>query len=357
MDNLKNQKLLKSKVKPFTLKKQIISRLVKLLVDYLNARTPESRDKNFEIFKDEFLKQKKAHPLFDVNQPIGAPFSFGELVCEYYFDIALRLDDLRLFKLLLECGLKDANIEGVLILHMLITGRALKCLKEFLSVGDFSRHFVNGKYNPLTLAVMNFAVPITQDIEVLQSIEMLQIMVEHPDFKIEYLNYEQEGVYLNPLLMAITNYHYKAVQYMLERGVPCASTTLPTTGFDLLITVFLNYYSSGHASVLLTGRKNNKERLRKEMMTLQNIIQLFNLLLNRTPQSSNIFQLIQANYNGSKKIDIFSYLNELLEKNLNIKDGPLMFLLNILASTGAGLFFHEWPQKIKGKYRKVASEF
>lgn len=351
MDTPKNQK--QTKAKPFTLKKQILSKLITLLLNYIKAKSQESADINFKKFKIEFSKQKMAHPLFDVNQPIGEMLALNGAVCQYYFDIVFARDDLPLFKLLLECGLKDINIEGVPILHTLISFRALKCLQEFLSIGVFARHFVNGEYSPLALAVSNYnSQQGPQSIEALQNIEVIQMMVEHPDFKIEYLKHEQQAVYLNPLLIAITNYHYNAVQYMLERGAPCASATLPVKGFDLLFAGFLNYYSAGHSGELNTGKKQNNYFLKREMMTSQNIMRLFYLLLNHTPQAANLYQLMQPEYHP-EKIDIFFHINGMLEKNLKIKDGPLKFLLDILVSAGAGLFFHDLPKKLKEKYKNV----
>lgn len=352
MDGQKNQKLLKVNAKPFTLKKQILTKVIQLLLNYVNTKTQQASDENFRKFKTELLKQKKIYPLFDINQPIGEIISFNGVFFKYYLDAVLYRDDLQLFNLLLECGLNDINIEGEKTLHALISWRALKCLESFLSVGDFSRHFINGEYSPLALAVSNFNIKPSLQIEALQNIEPLKMMVQHSDFKKEYLKHEQNALHLNPLLIAIANYNYNAVKYLLERGAPCASSMLPVKGFDLLFTGFLNYYSAGHSSILVTGRKQKNLSLKNEMMTQQNITRLFYFLLNHTSQESNVHQLIQAEDNV-KKIDIYTHLNELLVKGLNIKDGSFKFLLDILGSSGSGLFFHDWPQKLKEKYKNV----
>lgn len=131
MDSQKNQQIKKINTKPFFLKKQALNNLIKLLINYMNAKSQEFADINFQKFKTEFLKQKKMHPLFDVNQLIGEILALNGAVCQYYFDIVLHRDDLPLFTLLLECGLNDVNIEGLPILHSLISCRAVKCLKAF----------------------------------------------------------------------------------------------------------------------------------------------------------------------------------------------------------------------------------
>lgn len=352
MDTPKNQKITKPRSKPFFLKQQILNNLIKLLINYTNAQSQESIDKNFQLFKNEFLKQKKAYPLLDVNQPIGISVSFGPVICKDYFGIVLLRDDLPFFKLLLECGLNDVTINGEIILQSLILSKALKCLKEFLTVGDFARHFQKGKYNPIESAVKFHDPNIQESIEELQNIDILKLLVEHPSFKKEYLNYEGKGSNLNPLLLATTNFNYQAVKYLLEQGAPCASTVLPLKGFDLAYAWFLNYFSGGHASELDLGKKMPNPFIHKAMMTPQNIMRVFYLLLNNTPHEENLHQLIQDE-NNSDKVDVFRHLNELLEKNIKIKESSLKFLLDILAGVGSGLFFHDWPQLLKDKYKNV----
>jgi hypothetical protein len=341
----------KTKIQP--VKKKITQRIQTLLINYLEARTPELELSNFDHFQKFLKKVKQTEPSFNVNQPMGFLVKNQKNTYGYFFDLAMHKDDVKLFELILDLGLQDLTSDGLPLWTSLNYFKSNRCINLYLSKDSskeqFARHFIAGNTTPLESAVL------------FRNIEGLKSILNHPHFDANYLSQEDKTIHLNILIHAADCFNVEAIHLLLDHQAPCFPSRMPTTAFDRALNGFLDYYSGCDVTRYFRAKigletqnvKNKNSSATKEVMTSENILNVFYALLNRTPQELNVHVFFAIRL-GAQKIDIFSMLVEIIEAKLKVSPSAMKYLVDILLSVGPGLCFHELPEQLKRLYPNIS---
>ncbi len=345
MDSSKNSKAIIKIIKP---SKQDLTKTKNLTINYLDAKTPELKDKHLNVLKNFLLARKKKEGCIKFNSvaDVKIPNSTNTKYYNRYIDVALEEDDVKLFGLLMEVGLDDQLVKDLSLICYIVHHNAIKCFKLFINRGDFKRHFSEGKYSPLIFAVTT--API-----------YLEMILSHPDFDPKYFSYEVACS--NPLIEGVAHFNFEASKTLLNLGAPCTLENKTKTAFDATLNVYLDFYSQDKATEYLEAKEGlyniygtTGQPTLKDSMVYHNIIKIFYLLLNQTPHILNKYQLNFTHDERASTKYIFEVIDDVLN-NVKINKGSIKLLLDILLSVGPGLYFNILPESLKNLYKDVPS--